>query len=122
MPTRLGRLIYALFFISLPGRLPCLAQNAPAPDTSAPTLKVYSREIVVDTTVTDNKGNPVHGLTRSTVFTSTPPRLSPHRPNFRPTPTPISSPPRPAAQSTSSGSTSQTSPPSSRPTSPTTQV
>jgi VWFA-related protein len=64
MPTRLGRLIYALFFISLPGRLPCLAQNAPAPDTSAPTLKVYSREIVVDTTVTDNKGNPVHGLTR----------------------------------------------------------
>jgi VWFA-related protein len=28
----------------------------------APTLKVYSRETVVDVTVTDAKGNPVHGL------------------------------------------------------------
>src|ERR1017187_1474178 len=28
----------------------------------APTLKVYSRETIVDVTVTDPKGNPVHGL------------------------------------------------------------
>ena len=27
-----------------------------------PTLKVYSRETIVDVTVTDAKGNPVHGL------------------------------------------------------------
>lgn len=32
---------------------------------TAPTLKVYSRETIVDVTVTDSKGNPVHGLTRS---------------------------------------------------------
>jgi VWFA-related protein len=31
---------------------------------AAPTLKVYSRETIVDVTVTDSKGNPVHGLTR----------------------------------------------------------
>ena len=36
-----------------------LAQSVPVP-----TLKVYSRETVVDVTVTDAKGNPVHGLTR----------------------------------------------------------
>jgi VWFA-related protein len=29
---------------------------------TAPTLKVYSRETLVDVTVTDAKGNPVHGL------------------------------------------------------------
>jgi VWFA-related protein len=30
--------------------------------SSAPTLQVYSRETLVDVTVTDAKGNPVHGL------------------------------------------------------------
>jgi VWFA-related protein len=34
--------------------LPAIAQT--------PTLKVYSRETIVDVTVTDAKGNPVHGL------------------------------------------------------------
>lgn len=34
------------------------------PQAAAPTLKVYTRETVVDITVTDAKGNPVHGLTR----------------------------------------------------------
>ena len=31
---------------------------------TAPTVKVYSRETIVDVTVTDSKGNPVHGLTK----------------------------------------------------------
>jgi VWFA-related protein len=34
------------------------------PTAVAPTLKVYSRETIVDVTVTDAKGNPIHGLTR----------------------------------------------------------
>jgi VWFA-related protein len=38
------------------------AQSAPAP--SPPTLKVYSRETIVDVTVTDAKGNPVYGLNK----------------------------------------------------------
>jgi VWFA-related protein len=42
---------------------------APQPGTqassSAPTLRVTSRETVVDVTVTDAKGQPVHGLTQS---------------------------------------------------------
>jgi VWFA-related protein len=41
------------------------AQTPPATQSSpepAPTLKVYSRETVVDTTVTDKKGDPIHGL------------------------------------------------------------
>jgi VWFA-related protein len=41
----------------------------PARQTApVPTLKVYTRETIVDITVTDAKGNPVHGLTRD-VFT-----------------------------------------------------
>ena len=32
--------------------------------TATPTLKVYSRETIVDVTVTDKDGKPVHGLTR----------------------------------------------------------
>ena len=35
------------------------------PVISAPTIKAYSRETVVDVTVTDAKGNPVHGLKQS---------------------------------------------------------
>src|SRR5580704_17878035 len=31
----------------------------------APTLKVYSRETIVDVTVTDKDGKPVHDLTRN---------------------------------------------------------
>jgi VWFA-related protein len=43
--------------------LPALAQSPqPAPTATATTLKVYARETVVDVTVTDAKGNPVHGL------------------------------------------------------------
>jgi VWFA-related protein len=41
------------------------AQTAtPVTTPQAPTLQVYSREAVVDVSVTDDKGNPVHGLTR----------------------------------------------------------
>ena len=39
-------------------------QPAQQQPSAAPTLKVYSRETIVDVTVTDAKGNPVHGLTR----------------------------------------------------------
>ncbi len=36
------------------------------PDTpAAPTIQVYSRETIVDVLVTDAKGHPVHGLTKS---------------------------------------------------------
>src|ERR1039458_7761701 len=35
------------------------------PSAAAPTLKVYSRETIVDVLVTDDKGQPVRGLTRS---------------------------------------------------------
>ena len=38
--------------------------QSPQP-TTAPTLKVYSRETIVDVNITDSKGNPVHGLTQS---------------------------------------------------------
>jgi VWFA-related protein len=44
--------------------LPTLSGGQAAPQTTAPTLKVYSRETIVDVTVTDSKGNPVRGLTR----------------------------------------------------------
>jgi len=37
-------------------------QSSPAP--AASTIQVYSRETVVDVTVTDKDGNPVHGLTQ----------------------------------------------------------
>jgi VWFA-related protein len=36
-----------------------------AQQTTVPTIKVTARETVVDVTVTDAKGNPVHGLTRT---------------------------------------------------------
>ena len=39
-------------------------QSSTGQMSTAPTLKVYSRETVVDVTVTNAKGDPVHGLTR----------------------------------------------------------
>jgi VWFA-related protein len=41
------------------------ASDQSSQPTTAPTLRVYSRETIVDVTVTDSKGNPVHGLTQS---------------------------------------------------------
>jgi VWFA-related protein len=41
------------------------AQTSPTPTpAAAPTVRVFSREVVLDIDVTDAKGNPVHGLTR----------------------------------------------------------
>jgi VWFA-related protein len=60
---RLGKPV--LFSFAAVLTLPFLGagQNPSAP--AAPTLKVYSRETIVDITVTDSKGNPVHGLTQA---------------------------------------------------------
>ena len=95
-----------------------------------PTVQVYSREIVVDLTVTDSKGNPVHGLTRAdfTVKEDGHPQairsfeeFSPNpsddfvRPTSPTTPTPTSSRRPHRAPSTSSSSTASTPP---RPTPP----
>src|ERR1035441_4904822 len=33
--------------------------------STAPTIQVFSREVIVDVTVTDDNGNPVHGLAQS---------------------------------------------------------
>ncbi len=56
---RLGKL--GLFSCATVLILPSLVA---AQNPSGPTLKVYSRETIVDVTVTDAKGNPVHGLTK----------------------------------------------------------
>lgn len=45
------------------GAIPIAAHQRAAP--SGPTIQVYSRETLVDVTVTDAKGQPIHGLTRS---------------------------------------------------------
>jgi VWFA-related protein len=44
--------------------MPAGAQAPESKAPTAPTLKVYARETIVDVTVTDAKGNPVHGLTK----------------------------------------------------------
>jgi len=41
------------------------SDQPPQSPPTAPTLHVYSREAIVDVTVTDAKGNPVHGLKQS---------------------------------------------------------
>ena len=41
------------------------ASTQTAPSSTAPTIHVTTRETVVDVTVTDGKGNPVHGLTQA---------------------------------------------------------
>jgi VWFA-related protein len=42
-----------------------MADVPSSPDPSVPTLKVYSRETIVDVSVTDSEGRPVHGLKKS---------------------------------------------------------
>ena len=54
-----GRPKSALLVLALVSALHAAAQS------TAPTIRVYSRETIVDVTVTDIKGNPIHGLTRS---------------------------------------------------------
>jgi VWFA-related protein len=41
------------------------AQTAPAAPPSPPTVRVYTREVVVDINVADAQGKPVHGLTQA---------------------------------------------------------
>ncbi len=45
-------------------KAPTPAQQA-AHQSTTPTIQVYSRETIVDVTVTDDQGNPVHGLKQS---------------------------------------------------------
>jgi VWFA-related protein len=61
----LGKLATRSLVILFLSMLPSLAQEPPAQESSAPTLKVYSREIVVDVLVSDAHGNPVRGLKQS---------------------------------------------------------
>jgi VWFA-related protein len=49
----------ALLVLALLSALHAAAQS------TAPTIRVYSRETIVDVTVTDSRGNPVHGLTKN---------------------------------------------------------
>src|ERR1035437_2648936 len=58
-PDKLAAISFAVV-LSLPA--PGVTQNPPQPPAS--TLKVYAHETIVDVTVTDAKGNPVHGLTK----------------------------------------------------------
>jgi VWFA-related protein len=51
--------------LSIPSIRPNAAAQQSGPTTTAPTLHVTSRETVVDVSVTDAKGNPVHGLQQS---------------------------------------------------------
>ena len=51
--------------VSLTALLALSPECVAAQSASVPTIKVYARETLVDVTVTDAKGNPVHGLTRS---------------------------------------------------------
>jgi VWFA-related protein len=62
--TTLGLAAVALTLAALGRGQSANAANPSASQSTAPTLKVYSRETIVDVTVTDAKGNPVHGLTR----------------------------------------------------------
>jgi VWFA-related protein len=43
---------------------PKLSAQSPPAASPTPTVRVYTREVVLDIDVTDAKGNPVHGLTR----------------------------------------------------------
>jgi VWFA-related protein len=60
---RPGHLVLASSILAL--AFPVLAAAQSPPQPAAPTLKVYARETIVDVTVTDAKGNPVHGLTQA---------------------------------------------------------
>jgi len=63
-PTmRLGKLALFSFAVTLTLSSLGAGQSPSAP--AAPTLHVYSRETIVDVLVTDDKGQPVRGLTRS---------------------------------------------------------
>jgi len=59
-------LVALVFTLTLPAG--AAESNAPlgqSPQPATPTIQVYSRETIVDVLVTDDKGRPVHGLSRS---------------------------------------------------------
>src|SRR5579859_5324648 len=58
-----GALLHAQVESNLPEA--GFAQPQTAQRSTAPTLHVFSRETIVDVLVTDDKGQPVRGLTRS---------------------------------------------------------
>ena len=59
---RLGKPTFVVFAAILMLPIAGLGQE---PESTAPTLKVYARETIVDVNVTDASGNPVRGLKRS---------------------------------------------------------
>lgn len=59
-----------LLFLAIPVIAPTSAAWSqtpppPPPEQSPYTLQVHSRVVLTDVTITDGKGNPIHGLTRS---------------------------------------------------------
>jgi VWFA-related protein len=61
---RSTRLLLLLSALLLGTELLCAAGQAQSSPSDAQPIRVYSREVVVDVTVTDGTGNPVHGLKR----------------------------------------------------------
>ncbi len=59
----LSRLFYTSLALVLAIAVP--AQSPPSSPPAPATVRVYSREVVVDINVTDAKGNPVRGLTQA---------------------------------------------------------
>jgi VWFA-related protein len=69
-----ARLLLAVFLSTAPvsaqveSNLPGSGFDQPSPSSqqsTAPTLRIYSRETIIDVLVTDDKGQPVRGLTQS---------------------------------------------------------
>ena len=61
-PHRYAPMLFALILLLTQ---PTTAPTQTVSQPTAPTLKVYSRETIVDVLVTDEKGQPVRGLTQS---------------------------------------------------------
>ncbi len=66
-PRSTSSTIALAILLALPSHGPAQSTppaKEPNPQTTTPTLHVNARETIVDVTVTDSKGNAVHGLTR----------------------------------------------------------
>src|SRR5580658_9435357 len=62
---RLGKLIPILLLLITSATTFAQNPSPPVPQPPAPTIKVFSRETVIDVLATDDKGQPVTGLTKS---------------------------------------------------------
>jgi VWFA-related protein len=60
-----GNTLFRVLALAVALTLPTPGRPQTAPQSTAPTLRVFSRETIVDVLVTDDKGEPVHGLTQS---------------------------------------------------------